>query len=306
MKRLSRILCAIDSSRPAQAAFSQALALSGARHTELALVIAVPRSEPFNRRARARIALIAALRRAADAAGVRLRVSVQHGDPAGVILLHAQSRHCDLIVLGTRGGPGRERFRAGSVARQVTGRATCPVLVVPAAPAGGRGERRGTFSNVVCPADFSPASDLALSQALGVAADSRGRLTLVHAVPGSDPMNRSAYHFSVPEYGQLMKREAWQRMQDSVPPGLRATTDVYARVVTGTPADQIVRLARDIDADLIVMGVTSRGAVGRRLFGSTAVRVMRSAACPVLAVPGRMQKTAPLHDASTSTVLRAA
>lgn len=306
MKRLSHILCAIDSSRPAQAAFRQALALSGARNAELALVIAVPRSEPFNRRARARTALIAAVRRAAGAAGVRLRVSVQHGDPAGVILLHAHSRPCDLIVLGTRRRSGRERFREGSVAEQVTRRATCPVLAVPAEPTAGRGGQGGAFRNVVCPVDFSPASDVALTQALGVAADSQGRLTLVHAVPGSDPMNRSAYHFSVPEYGRLMKREAWQRMQDSVPPGLRATIDVYARVVTGTPADQIVRLAGDINADLIVMGVTSRGAVGRRLFGSTAVRVMRSAACPVLAVPGRMQMTEWLPDASTSTVPRAA
>lgn len=301
MMRLSRILCAVDSSEPAQAAFRQSLALSRARNAELAVVVAVPPNEPFNRRARERTAKIAALRRASAAAGVPMRVSVQHGDPAGVILLHANSRRCDLIVLGTHRRSGLERLRAGSVAEQVTRRATCPVLVVPAEPTASRGEQPGAFRNIVCPVDFSPASDTALAQALGVAEGGTGRLTLVHVLPNPDPMSRYAYHFSVPEYGQLMKREAWQRLQDSVPPQLRTTTDVFARVVSGTPADEIVTLASDIDADLIVMGVTSRGAFGRRIFGSTAVRVMRSAACPVLAVPERMPKQAALDTASAST-----
>lgn len=301
MMRLSRILCAVDSSEPAQAAFSQSLALSRARNAELAVVVAVPPNEPFNRRARERTAKIAALRRASDAAGVRMRVSVQHGDPAGVILLHANSRHCDLIVLGTHRRSGLERLRAGSVAEQVTRRATCPVLVVPAELMASGGEQPGAFRNVVCPVDFSSASDTALAQALGVAEEGKARLTLVHVVPDPVPASRYSYHFSIPEYGELLKRDAWQRLQDSAPPQLRATTDVFARVVSGTPADEIVALASEINADLIVMGVTSRGAFGRRLFGSTAVRVMRSAACPVLAVPERMPKQTPLDMASAAT-----
>ena len=72
MMKLSRILCAVDSSEPAQAAFRQSLTLSRARNAELAVVVAVPPTEPFNRRARQRIAKIAALRRASDAAGVRM------------------------------------------------------------------------------------------------------------------------------------------------------------------------------------------------------------------------------------------
>ena len=82
--------------------------------------------------------------------------------------------------------------------------------------------------------------------------------------------------------------------------------DVRARVVSGTPADEIVRLATELNTDLVVMGVTSRGAVGRRLFGSTAVRVMRSAHCPVLAVPERMRKEARVDVESTSVAAEAA
>ena len=60
---------------------------------------------------------------------------------------------------------------------------------------------------------------------------------------------------------------------------------VHARVVTGDPSTEIARIATDVDADVILVGVTSRGAIGRRIFGSTAARVIRIAERPVLAIP---------------------
>lgn len=245
---------------------------------------AVPVSERFNWRARERIAKTEALRAAADAAGVRLRVTEQHGDPAGVILLHANAGRFDLIVLGTHARTGVERLRAGSIAEQVTKRASCPVLIVPMSEA--RREGLASFRNIMCPVDFTKASDAALGHALHLVKDG-GRLTLLHVSKASHAVSASryAYHFSVPEYARRLQQDAWQRLQDVVPVEARTTADVRARVVSGTPATEIVRIASEIEADLIVMGVTSRGAIGRKLIGSTAARVIRTAGRPVLAVP---------------------
>lgn len=280
----SRILCAVDFSRPAQAAFEHALALSRARNAELTAVHAVPVSERFNWRARERIAKTEALRAAADAAGVRLRVTEQHGDPAGVILLHANAGRFDLIVLGTPARTGVERLRAGSIAEQVTKRASCPVLIVPMSEA--RREGLASFRNIMCPVDFTKASDAALGHALHLV-KAGGRLTLLHVSKASHALSASryAYHFSVPEYARRLQQDAWQRLQDVVPVEARTEADVRARAVSGTPATEIVRIASEIEADLIVMGVTSRGAIGRKLIGSTAARVIRTAGRPVLAVP---------------------
>src|SRR5512145_2561563 len=280
----SRILCAVDFSRPAQAAFEHALALSRARNAELTAVHAVPVSERFNWRARERIAKTEALRAAADAAGVRLRVTEQHGDPAGVVLLHANAGRFDLIVLGTHARTVVERLRAGSIAEQVTKRASCPVLIVPMSEA--RREGLASFRNIMCPVDFTKASDAALGHALHLVKDG-GRLTLLHVSKASHAVSASryAYHFSVPEYARRLQQDAWQRLQDVVPVEARTEADVRARAVSGTPATEIVRIASEIEADLIVMGVTSRGAIGRKLIGSTAARVIRTAGRPVLAVP---------------------
>jgi nucleotide-binding universal stress UspA family protein len=247
-------------------------------------VHAIPVSERFNWRARERIAKTAALRGAAEAAGVRLRVTEQHGDPAGVILLHANAGRFDLIVVGTHARTGVERLRTGSIAEQVTQRASCPVLIVPMSE--GWREGLASFRNIMCPVDFTKASDAALGHALHLVKDG-GRLTLLHVSSASHAVSASryAYHFGGPEYARRLQQDAWHRLQDAVPVEARTTADVRARVVSGTPATEIVRIASEIEADLIVMGVTSRGAIGRKLIGSTAARVLRTAGRPVLAVP---------------------
>lgn len=49
-------------------------------------------------------------------------------------------------------------------------------------------------------------------------------------------------------------------------------------------ADEIIRLAEELDTQLIVVGLRRRSAVGKALLGSNAQRIMLSSACPVLSV----------------------
>lgn len=58
-----------------------------------------------------------------------------------------------------------------------------------------------------------------------------------------------------------------------------------ARLVRGRePAEELVDVATEIKADLIVIGLRRRSAVGKLILGSNALRVMHDAPCPVLAV----------------------
>ncbi len=53
-------------------------------------------------------------------------------------------------------------------------------------------------------------------------------------------------------------------------------------VVSGTPDDDVVRMAHELDADLVVMATHGRKGLSHFILGSVAERVMREAACPVL------------------------
>jgi len=286
--KLHRILAAVDFSEPARAAFDHALELSRLHGAELLAVHAVPTERRFNWHARERMALVEALRHAAATAGVRFTVSVQHGDPAGVILLHATSRRADLIVLGTSDRSGFDRFRLGSVAETVVVEATQPVLVVPA----GGGSTAGTpapLKNILVAVDFADGSREVIERARSLA-DGSSRVTVVHVVRGvpSEYASRRLSHRLEAEYQRHLVRDAWRRIRETVP----ANANVGLRVVTGDTAAAISRVATEVDADLILMGVTPRSAIGRLVFGSTAARVIRSSRRQVLAVPAPVKGAA--------------
>ena len=62
------------------------------------------------------------------------------------------------------------------------------------------------------------------------------------------------------------------------------TTGPSISVAAGSPAGEILGLARARGADLIVLGASGTGALERMLFGSTVLAVVRAAACPVMVV----------------------
>ena len=66
--------------------------------------------------------------------GASVEYLLAEGDSAGAIVRIAEERHCDLIVMGTHGHRGLERFFFGSVAEQVVRRASCPVLTCKTPP----------------------------------------------------------------------------------------------------------------------------------------------------------------------------
>ena len=285
MEKLDRVLAAVDFSEPARAAFDHALALSRMHDAELIIVHAVPTDRRFNWHARERIALIDSLRHAANEAGVRSSVSVQHGDPAGVILLHARSRKAGLIVMGSSERTGFERFRLGSVAESVAREATQPVLVVPAS-SGKAGDPATPFKNIVVAVDFGAGSRAAVERALSMA-NGDSKVTIVHVIR-SVPFARShryPYHLIEPAHQRNLARIAWRRIASLVPADAAAARRVHTRVVTGEPTAEISRVAAEAGADLILVGVTARGPIGRLIMGSTATRVIRKAGRPVLAVP---------------------
>jgi nucleotide-binding universal stress UspA family protein len=73
---------------------------------------------------------LAKLREKAKAAGVRAVALMMDGEPAQQIVRAARSKRADLIVVGTHGRTGLNKFFVGSVAQRVVVTAPCPVVTV--------------------------------------------------------------------------------------------------------------------------------------------------------------------------------
>lgn len=216
---------------------------------------------------------------------VPIEAKVLEGDPWRVIREEAEGLAADLLVMGTHGRSGFEHLLLGSVTEKVLRRAPCPVLTVgqvPAHPSVG-----APFRRILCAADLTHASERTLDVALSVASEDDGWITLLHVVESLPGETAGRLYLAVPEIGPLRRdlmEQARAQLRKAVPDQARDFCDVSERVEVGAAWSQILRVAEEMDADLIVMGAHTRGALGRMFFGSTASHVVRRAACPVLIV----------------------
>jgi nucleotide-binding universal stress UspA family protein len=131
MSTLARILCAIDLERASDRAFDRALSLAAIGDAKLFVLHVVPADLPYSWRSRERLEYLTGVRERAEALGIKVRIEEQHGDPARVIVLHANAKKADIVILGSNRRRGWRRLREGSVAERVLRRAAWPVLVVP-------------------------------------------------------------------------------------------------------------------------------------------------------------------------------
>jgi nucleotide-binding universal stress UspA family protein len=281
VKGLSHVLCAVDIDEPGRAAFAQAVALARAQDARMTIVYAVPRSQTFSTGATERVDYLWGLRTIAEAAGVEVRVDVQQGEVGEIILLHARARRPDLIVVSAARGTGASGVRVGSVVEDVLRGASCPTLVVRR----GRESPASALRNVLCPVDFSAASDAAIERALSLAPGRERRLTLLHVVQGPEGGSRSrSMRMHADEYYRHVAGAALRRLQRLIP--VHSDGTVFARVTVGSVASEILGVARDSQTDVVVVGTQSRTRLGRRMFGVIG-QLLKEATCPVLAVPIR-------------------
>lgn len=141
------------------------------------------------------------------------------------------------------------------------------------------------FQTILITTDFSDTSALALDPALTLAGRFGSRLIVVHVV--EDQLPAYMDEFTAVPIDTILETQT-KRARESLDTFLddRLPSDVEAeRIVThGIAHLEILRLAEENGADLIVMATHGRGFVSHALFGSTTERVIRKAPCPVLTI----------------------
>ena len=140
------------------------------------------------------------------------------------------------------------------------------------------------FHRIVVPTDFSECAEEAWRLAQRVAATLGSEIVLVHVyleppVYGDPPIVDPAWRTYVET--QKWVAEELDRWAASV---REQGITVRTAVRTGGPYAEIVAVATDERADLVIMGTHGRGGMSRLLLGSVAERVVRLAPCPVLTV----------------------
>jgi nucleotide-binding universal stress UspA family protein len=209
--------------------------------------------------------------------GLRHHVLFRRGDVWSAVSDLVASNEIDLIVLGTHGRTGLRRFLMGSVAEEIFRQAACPVLTVGPGTAKVKPSQL-KFEHILLATDFGPRSVAAVPYAVSLAREFHSRLTLMHVVKVPlEPLDSPA----------VLVSEAEKTLHALVPHDApRECLPEYV-VLFGEPANEILNVARERKADLIVLGLKPTEdhlGMATHLAPATAHALVCSAPCPVLTV----------------------
>ena len=191
--------------------------------------------------------------------------------PAPGIVTAAENAQADLIVMGTHGRGGLDRLLMGSVAEKVVRESRVPVLTVRGIGDEAAGCRL-PIRKILCPINFTDVAREALHYAGDLAQRFDAELVVVTSLENNGDASDEAV------------REQEQKLCTWVPDGVQAHCTVEPIVRRGDAAEQILRTAREVGSDLVVIGAQHRPFLEATILGTTSIRVLRHAACPVLTV----------------------
>jgi nucleotide-binding universal stress UspA family protein len=294
MIEINNVLCPVDFSDLSRRALDHAAAVAKWYSAQLTLLhvhlVPKPALPPLAPEPEALVSPIRGqLRQSLEAwaqeaaTGLSTTCLVAEGGVVDEILAEAQS--ADILVMGTHGRCGFDHLVLGSVAEKVLRKANCPVLTIPRAAPDATDAVPGLFHHIVAAVDFSDASQRALVFAMSLAEEAHARLTALHVID----LPEAVETWIVDSHDGRGHLERWtqgtlHRLRELVPEEIRPYCHVEELVEEGKPYREILRVAHERNAGLIVIGAHGRGIVEQAFVGSTAQHIVRQAVCPVLTV----------------------
>jgi nucleotide-binding universal stress UspA family protein len=269
------ILCPVDFSDISANALRQAAALAECANGRLTAAHAISfeappyftegKIEELKRQAQeskldAERSLIAFVESTLGEGGRNAETIVVEGSPSEAIPKLAEATGAGLIVMGTHGRSGVNRWMLGSVAERVIRESRIPVLTTRDVP-------HQDLRHIVVPVNDTALARLALTTAAELAQRCGATVTVLNIVERNSDSG-------------IESLCAW------VPAEARARCDIRELVRHGDAAEEILSLASEIPCDLIVLGAPARRFFDGMILSRTALRVIRHAACPVLSIGG--------------------
>ena len=176
----------------------------------------------------------------------------------------------DLVVVGTHGAGAIQKILIGSTAEEIFRQSSVPVLTV--GPSVVQEPLYGVeLKNILFATDFALSQENHAVYAFSLAQQQRSRLTLLHVI------SRNGW-----EDAEGGREAAMHKLRQLVPRDAEMHCLPLFRAPIGRPVEEILRVAGEISADLIVLGAKNRKGLAGHRPHTTAYQVVRGAPCPVL------------------------
>jgi len=285
---IERLLLSTDGSEYSEGAVREAITLAKRCSSKLTIVSVIETNPQFEALApevvekseKAMRKHLEAVQKRAVLEGVDCGIIVHRGeDTYQYIVDEAVRNKSSMIVMGKRGRTGIKRLMMGSVAARVIGHSPCNVLVVPH-------EARVEFKNIVLAVDGSRYSAAAAIEAINTAKRNKSMLIIVAVVLSESipPMDIAFSQTQRDLVADKELKESEENVKAVKAAAQKEGVSVTGLILGGTPYEAIVDIAKEKNADLIVLGSHGKTGLEKLLMGSVAERVIVLSTCAVLVV----------------------
>ncbi|WP_433629424.1 universal stress protein [Halomicrococcus sp. NG-SE-24] len=225
-----------------------------------------------------RVDLVARAHNELSESGIPVEQAVRTDIPHKAILTYTSEQDIDLIVMGTHGRTGVERYLLGSVTEKVVRLSNVPVLTVKAKD---DGEITYPYTDILVPTDGSEGAEAAIGPAVDIASTYDARihaLSVIDTMAMGTDVGSGAILDALEESAQsAVETIEEQATQASV-------SAVETAIEHGNPYRGIRSYVEELDIDLVVMGTHGRSGIERYLLGSVAEKTVRTSPVPVMTV----------------------
>jgi nucleotide-binding universal stress UspA family protein len=219
----------------------------------------------------------------------KIKVSSVHltGHVAEQIVDYADKENIGLIVMTTHGRSGIRRWILGNVAAKVVRATDRPIALIRAkdTPPEARAER---INKILVPLDGSKASEVVIPHVSELASKLKAEVVLfqvvapsyfVYAIPGEAVLQPHSPEDlqNMIENSKLYLDKVGAEFRDK---GIETTSEVGI----GGPAEEIIRIADEIQVDMVAMSTHGHSSISLWAFGSNADKVLHAGDTPVLLV----------------------
>ena len=283
MKLLEKVLLATDFGKSAQDALKMALFTAKTFDSEIVLLHVLPEIEDLpvdpDMLKDAVGVRFEKIQEDFAAEGVRVtQTVVASGTPFEHIVQQADLHDANVIVMGAGDKKSREKFPLGITVERVVRRSSKPVWVV-------KKGQEPPVKKILCPVDFSDPSRRALRNAIHLARRFKAELTVLTVV---QPLRD--FFLGLRKRATQKEQEVYtKRKQDRFDQFLKEGFDFHnvawdRAIEQGKPNEEILRIARQSNCDLIVMGSVGLTDSPQILMGRVAEKVIREMPCSVVSV----------------------
>jgi nucleotide-binding universal stress UspA family protein len=181
----------------------------------------------------------------------------------------------DFIIAGTRGAGPVAKLVMGSTAEEIFRQARVPVLTVGPAVEN-EPLYEAEFRNILFATDFGLGAEREAEYAFSLAQEHRSKLTVLHVIAPEKELSEGGL--------ELKKQAATRQMRELVPATKKYLCWPQFRATAGDAVEEILRVAKETKAGLIVMGAKRMKGLAGHAPNTKAFRVVSESTCPVLTI----------------------